>query len=113
MYYFKYIVPKPDGSNNLDNEHSLVLNVSWTEGWIIVGCVYRPPNKKTVLFLEKFNDILSIITEDTNHCYVMGDFNLDLLQYNHHLPTQQLRYFRTHFFLLFQIQLASPLTLQH
>ena len=56
---------------------------------IIVGCVYRPPNQNTALFLEKFNDILSIITKDNKHCYVMGDFNLDLLQYNHHVPTQK------------------------
>ena len=56
---------------------------------IIVGCVYRPPNQNTALFLEKFNDILTIITKDNKHCYVMGDFNLDLLQYNHHVPTQE------------------------
>ena len=56
---------------------------------IIVGCVYRPPNQNTSLFLEKFNDILTINTKDNKHCYVMGDFNLDLLQYNHHVPTQE------------------------
>ena len=56
---------------------------------IIVGCVYRLPNQNTSLFLEKFNDILAIITKDNKHCYVMGDFNLDLLQYNHHVPTQE------------------------
>ena len=31
---------------------------------IIVGCVYRPPNQNTALFLDKFNDILSRISED-------------------------------------------------
>ena len=55
----------------------------------IVGYVYRPPNQNTALFLEKFNDILTIITKDNKHCYVMGDFNLDLLQYNHHVPTRE------------------------
>ena len=56
---------------------------------IIVGCVYRPPNQNTALFLEKLNDILSHISKDNKQCYVMGDFNLDLLQYNHHTPTQE------------------------
>lgn len=56
---------------------------------IIFGCVYRPPNQNTALFQEKLNDILTIITKDNKHCYVMGDFNLDLLQYNHHVPTQE------------------------
>ena len=51
--------------------------------------VCRPPNQNTALFLEKFNDILSIITKDNKYCYVIGDFNLDLLQYNRHIPTQE------------------------
>ena len=57
---------------------------------IIVGSVYRPPNQNTATFLDKFNDILSSISKDNKHRYVMGDFNLDLLQYNHHIPTQEL-----------------------
>ena len=56
---------------------------------IIVGCVYRPPNQNTALFLDKLNDILSHISKDNKQCYVMGDFNLDLFQYNHHTPTQE------------------------
>ena len=56
---------------------------------IIVGSVYRPPNQNTALFLDKFNDILSRISKDNKQCYVMGDFNLDLLQYNYHTPTQE------------------------
>ena len=56
---------------------------------IIFGCVYRPPHQNTALFQEKLNDIPTIITKDNKHCYVMGDLNLDLLQYNHHVPTQE------------------------
>ena len=56
---------------------------------IIVGCVYRPPNQNTALFLDKLNDVLSYISKNNKQCYVMGDFNLDLLQYNHHTPTQE------------------------
>ena len=40
----------------------------------IVGCVYRPPHQNTALVLEKFNDILSFITKNNKHCYVMGNF---------------------------------------
>ena len=47
---------------------------------ITVGCVYRPPNQNTAMFIDKFNNIVSIISKDNKHCYVMGDFNLDLLQ---------------------------------
>ena len=56
---------------------------------IIVGCVYRPPNQNAAIFIDKFNNILSLISKGNKHCYEMGDFNLDLLQYNHHVPTQE------------------------
>ena len=56
---------------------------------IIVGTVYRPPNQNVAAFLEKFNEIISIISKDNKPCYVMGDFNLDLLHYNHHVLTQE------------------------
>ena len=78
---------------------------------IIIGCVYRPPNQNTALFLEKFNDILTTITKDNKYYYVMGDFSLHLFQYNHHILTQEFvdSLFSHAFSLLFQIQLASPL----
>ena len=39
---------------------------------IIVGTVYRPPNRNIAMYLEKFNDILSKISKDNKHCYVMA-----------------------------------------
>ena len=53
--------------------------------------VAKSKNKQIslALFLDKFNDILSRISKDNKQCYVIGDFNLDLLQYNHHTPTQE------------------------
>ena len=32
------------------------------------------------MFIDKFNNILSLISKDNKHCYVMGDLNLDLRQ---------------------------------
>lgn len=46
-------------------------------------------NQNTALLLQKFNDILTIITKDDEHCYVVGNINIGLLQYNHHVPTQE------------------------
>ena len=56
---------------------------------VIVGCVYRPPNQNTAMFIEKFKNILSLISKDNKHRYMMEDFNLSLLQYNYHVPTQE------------------------
>ena len=77
---------------------------------IIFGSVHRPPNQNTALFLDKFNDILSRISKDNRQCYVMGDFNLDLLQYNHHTQRSNIgTMLHTN---SSPIQRASPLILQ-
>ena len=60
-----------------------------TENNVTVGCVYRPPNQNTAMSIEKFNNILSLISKDNKHRYMMEDFNLSLLQYNYHVPTQE------------------------
>ena len=51
----------------------------------VVGVVYRPPNSNITLFNEKINDILSKISNIP--CYVMGDYNIDLMKYENHLQT--------------------------
>jgi hypothetical protein len=56
---------------------------------IIVGTIYRPPSQNTTAFLDKFNEIMSSISRSKKHCYVMGDFNLDLLRLSDHVPTQE------------------------
>ena len=55
----------------------------------MTGIICRPPNQITAAFVDKLNDILSIITRGNKQCYIMGDFNLDLLQYNDNVLTQE------------------------
>ena len=50
---------------------------------------YRPPNHNTAAFVNTLNDILAIITRGNRQCYIMGDFNLDLLQYNDNVLIQE------------------------
>jgi hypothetical protein len=47
---------------------------------IIVGVIYRPPNSKFDLFENKMNQILGKIDQENKICYLMGDFNIDLLK---------------------------------
>ena len=65
------------------------------------------------MFIEKFNNILSLISKD-KHCYVMGDFNLYLS--NTIIMFQQRNlstaYFHTPLFLSSPIQHAPPHNLQ-
>ena len=57
---------------------------------IILGCVYRPPNTDVALFNSHFLTILTIINSGKNNIAIIaGDYNLDLLKYNTHLPTEE------------------------
>ena len=41
------------------------------------------------MFIEKINNILSPISKDNKHRYMMEDFNRSLLRYNYHVPAQE------------------------
>ena len=54
---------------------------------LLIGVIYRPPDTN----LNEFNDILSDLLEkmetDKKHCYILGDYNANLLQVNSHKAT--------------------------
>ena len=47
---------------------------------IIVGVIYRPPNGRIEIFENAPNEILAKIDKENKICYLMGDFNIDLLK---------------------------------
>ena len=47
---------------------------------IVIGLIYRPPNSKFNLFENEINQILSKIDKENKICYLIGDFNIDLLK---------------------------------
>ena len=49
---------------------------------IIVGVVYRPPNQNLQEFMNSLDLLLASISKENKICYVVGDWNLDLI--NHH-----------------------------
>ena len=51
---------------------------------IITGVIYRPPSENTLESVEKLNEIISGVTKGNKHCYITGDFNLDLLKHESH-----------------------------
>ena len=54
---------------------------------IIIGCIYNPP--KNNIFM--FNDYLSALLEKIGqkHCYICGDFNINLLNHESHDNTNK------------------------
>ena len=64
----------------------LFLKINFKDITYIIGIVYRPPNSDIQQFTETLNDILSQISHLP--CYIMGDYNLDLLKHECHNPTE-------------------------
>ena len=53
----------------------------------IVGVVYRPPGASIEQFKIIFENILTTIKTKKKDCYLMGDFNINLLNSETHHPT--------------------------
>ena len=55
---------------------------------IIVGEIYRPPNSSAIDYGEHVHGLLSNRYFDNKTCFIMGDFNLNLLNHIDNLPCQ-------------------------
>ena len=81
--------------NDLSNFDSLAetvfievdKSVFQTEKNLIIGVLYRIPNKDMKLFNEKFNDLLSSVKEEKKIGYFLGDYNINILNTDSHPPT--------------------------
>ena len=63
-----------------------VSKINFKDITYIIGIVHRPPNSDIEQFTETLNDILSQISHLP--CYIMEDYNLDLLKHECHNPTE-------------------------
>ena len=75
---------------------------------IIIGCIYRCPN----MDLDEFNDnylntLTDKISKENKSVFLLGDFNVDLLKYYKHAPTNEfLDSLSSRMFLLHIVQLT-------
>ena len=54
---------------------------------IAVEVIYRPPNTNVDAFVSKHYEIVQKLSRENKLCYIMGDFNLNLLNHGNHLAT--------------------------
>ena len=54
---------------------------------ILVGVVYRPPNTNINAFTEQIIKSIHTLNIENKQCYIMGGFNINLLNYDHHMET--------------------------
>ena len=52
----------------------------------LIGCAYRHPNTDSLNFIEYIETTLAKIHKNKYEIFLMGDFNIDLLQYDSHNP---------------------------
>ena len=56
---------------------------------IIVGVIYKPPDTKPDDFFEILQPVINCINKEKKQCYLMGDYNFDLLKVDKHPGTAQ------------------------
>ena len=70
-----------------DYIESLFVKITNNGMVFVIGLIYRPPNSNIVQFTETLNNILGEVSHMP--CYIMGDYNIDLLKHELHPPTEK------------------------
>ena len=67
---------------------SLFLKIPQKKGpHFALGVIYRPPNTNLNIFNDEFNTLLSLMTKKYKNIHLAGDYNINLLKYLDHAPT--------------------------
>lgn len=61
---------------------SIFVELSGSNRKTVVGCVYRAPNSDSTSFCENFELQLQSLSRVNKDVYIMGDYNLNLLNYD-------------------------------
>ena len=57
---------------------------------IIVDCLYKHPNMDVSIFSKNYlNTLLDKLPKENKQVFLLGEFNMNLLNYDHH-PTNEL-----------------------
>ena len=59
-------------------------NVFNTRKNIIIGVIYLPPGTDMDMFNSEFSNLLNAIKTENKLCYLLGDYNINLLNYDSH-----------------------------
>ena len=55
----------------------------------MVGCVYKHPNMDVLDFHSFINQLLDKISKEQKQIFILQDFNINLLNYHEHQPTNE------------------------
>ena len=75
-------------SNELESTFIEVLNPKKSN--IIIGCIYKHPSMDLNDFNTNYlNNLLDKVSKEQKSVFLLGDFNINLLNYNDHNPTNE------------------------
>ena len=66
--------------NTSDTECLFIEIINEKSKNLIIGTIYRPPNNRFNEFENDLKAILTKLDKWDKPCYIMGDFNIDLLK---------------------------------
>jgi len=75
--------------NDTDIDAVFVDIVNGLSTKVTVGAIYRPPGCDLISFNEKYCQLLDRLSSARNKCFIAGDFNINLLNYESHHETEQ------------------------
>ena len=73
--------------NELESTFIEIINSKKSN--IVVGCAYKHTNMDVLDFNSLVNQLLDKISKEQKQIFVLGDFNINLLNYNEHQPTNE------------------------
>ena len=82
--------PHPDlnvyKANQLESTFVEIINPQKSN--IVIGCLYKHPNMDVLDFKNNYlRQIFEIVSTERKQVFLLGDFNINLLNYNDHQPT--------------------------
>ena len=66
---------------------SIFIEIETVSNNVIIGCIYRPPNSNLIRFNEEINILLKKLNSMNKSVYIMGDYNINLLNSSSHSHT--------------------------
>ena len=82
--------PHPDlntyKANQLESAFDEIINPKKSR--IVIGCLSKHPNMDVLDFKNNYlSQIFQIVSKERKQVFLLGDFNINLLNYNDHQPT--------------------------
>ena len=71
--------------NQVESTFIEIINTKKTN--IVVDCIYKHPNMEVLEFNNHLSQMLEKVSKEQKHIFLLGDFNINLLNYNIHQST--------------------------